>query len=483
MASVGLFAPKYKLVLRNPENTNSVSIIVDPTDSGEKGDISSLVQSISFESIDGIADATNIELLNPKLEDGTFAWNDRKLIVPGNYIDIYAGYEIPLTFIGRTKINSLEYNFPESEIPTIKIVGYSRETEMMDNGPGITKVSIRRKNKLKTKNKVPKDTRTAKQRVLPTSINKTVKSIASAYGMDLDIDGSRGSDTEVLPPLPKGTWHRVGMSDWDFLVAISNMRNYLLWVDTEAKTGSPDEKWTLHFRNAENIITKTEKQIREGAIKGLPLQKDVKVLKYHQGDDSSLLEFKPNYSIAGTAVNLHISFVNPDTGECLQADIIDGNAEVKSSVKLSDTRHEKGEDLNKKVISKLSDAQSYKIGFGEYSVEVVPGRKFKTLDQLAAWLESWFIRNKEQFIIGEGSMIGDPTIMARQIHTISGLGTLLSGLYYFVRVKHVLSATDGYKISFTARKVLEGLEVGQDPKEPNMVVEQIPFSVPETSNA
>ncbi len=83
-------------------------------------------------------------------------------------------------------------------------------------------------------------------------------------------------------------------------------------------------------------------------------------------------------------------------------------------------------------------------------------RFFENPAALALWAQSWFRRYRELFIIGNGSIIGVETVMARQIHNLKGLGTLFDGKYYFTRVRHAQNQ-GGYILDFSARRIVPDL--------------------------
>ena len=54
--------------------------------------------------------------------------------------------------------------------------------------------------------------------------------------------------------------------------------------------------------------------------------------------------------------------------------------------------------------------------------------------------------------MGSGLVVGVEKLRARQFHKLSGLTAQLDGKYYFSKVRHVMSESEGYSCTFFARK-------------------------------
>jgi phage protein D len=107
-----------------------------------------------------------------------------------------------------------------------------------------------------------------------------------------------------------------------------------------------------------------------------------------------------------------------------------------------------------KIEESLEDAASFRLSFEEKAIEVVPAQKFNSAEEAYDWAQHWYRKRKNELIIAQGTTIGLPTLMAGQVHTIKGVGNLLTGDYLFASVKHKWGSS-GYSCDFVARKILK----------------------------
>ena len=75
-------------------------------------------------------------------------------------------------------------------------------------------------------------------------------------------------------------------------------------------------------------------------------------------------------------------------------------------------------------------------------------------DDVLAWANQWFRRNRENFVLASGRLIGVESLRALQVHAMTGVGAKYSGDYQFTRVAHVMDGDGGYTVEFNARKVI-----------------------------
>lgn len=355
-------------------------------------EITRFVQAVEFESADGMADLVRLRCVNPE----SFL-SDAKVFQPGNEIAIFFGYGVGLMkYVGTCSIVRCVPNYPQEGAPTLQVVGYSRDHEMMDTEPAY-----------------------GKQRIdYGRNYGEAVWKVASRYGFNTDIDKTSSSNRSLI--------QKAGMKDYEFVKGISNIIGYLLWVDADI-TG----KWWLHLRNP----------------KGLNEQEKKYTFRYSFGDPGSLLTFTPELLVKGAKTNLVVVAKDAETGTMFKAEINENYVDTPEM----DASGVFTEPLEKTY----SSASSIKLYFNDYSLDVVTGKKFTAQAEVVDWAQQWFRRMRENFISSQGRIIGNEYVMARQTHNIEGIGPAYDGEYYFSRVKHIFSESEGYVCDFNARKIVK----------------------------
>jgi len=357
-------------------------------------DISSLVQSVEYESSDGIADEARVTFGNPDYQlCGSPLWQ------PGNQMDIWFGYGTELGFIGRVIIMKPNPKFVRDGMPTIEIQGYTKDRLMAENKPNWKKKDIRN--------------------FQTDIISDAVERIASQpeYSFDtLDIDPT---PNKYAPP------QKADMADYNFVRGMANALGWTFWVDY-----SIIDRWTLHFKDPENIH-----------------QERIYTFEHHNGQNSTLLDFDPELSLSGSATRLQIQSRDPDSGKLYVEEFNDEQTVV-------DGRYN-GDPGRKLEQSYSTGGAVIKYFFGDYAVEVVSDKTFKSASDMRIWAEAYWKKKREDFITGRGTLIGVEDLRARQTHTLIVPDKTISGEYYFMRARHQMSVESGYLIDFTARKIVK----------------------------
>lgn len=353
--------------------------------------VTQFVQSVEYESADGIADVATVKLLNPDL-----IFTDSKLFMPGNTMDIWMGYGggERLSHIGRVVITRPEPTFPADEIPTLTVKGYTLDYEMMDREPVDPKA----------------------RRFRSMRYSDIVAAKAEAYGMEADIDPTEGV---------KNIYQKVGMKDYDLVRGLANLTGYVFWVDFDVKK----DRWVLHFKRPDAPVDQDRKY----------------TFRYNDGERSTLFNFDAEVAVSNARTELKVEVFDPRTGRTYTETIIDDarrpdllfTGDPKATTQLPET------------------SGAVKLYFGEYSFEVVTDKRFETTAELKTWAATWFRRNRDNFIVGRGEVIGIESLRARQVHTLEGLGRSYSGDYQFARVRHIMTNDGGYKCEFHGRKVVK----------------------------
>lgn len=350
--------------------------------------ITQYIQSVEYESIDGIADEATIDIQNPNV-----TLQDLKIFQPGNEMSIWMGYGLDLEHIGRVILRKVDWDFPEDDVPSGKIVGYTFDCKMMDNEPEEGKF----------------------RRYKNTTFADLVRAIADRYPLVQDID-----DT---PDAPSNRVQPAGLSDYRVIKSCANLAGYFFWID-----GNELGTWTIHFKSPSKVLD-------------AGVQPD-RTFTYNDGDLTTLLSFQPQMLIQGTKTKIKVQVKDPKTGKVTTEEIED--IEASPDVEALDATSANEDEI--------FAAQSIKIFFQEFSFEVENKKRFKTAAEATQWAVQWFRRQKSSFILGDGRTVGIADLRARQFHTLEGIGNTYSGKWYFSKVRHTLSEGSGYDCEFHARK-------------------------------
>lgn len=358
--------------------------------------LSELVESIEYESVDGIADEARLTIMNPD-----YALSNSPLWQPGNELEIWFGYGHELGHVGRVIIVKPKPTFPESGTPTIQIKGYTKDQLMMRNAPALDKA----------------DTRNFEVDLISDAVERVAS--REAYHFDnLDIDQS--------PSNRFSSPQKSDMTDYNYIRGLANLLGWLFWVDYDE-----DTKWTLHFKNPETFHA----------------QDVVYTFEHNRGNNSTLLSFDPELSLEGAVTKLQVQSRNPDTDESFIE-------EFTEDLDAPDSKY-KG-DPKKTIDEEHTTAGAVvKMFFGDYAIEIVSDKKFQSAAEMKLWAQQWFRRRREGFVTGRGTVIGVDTLRARQTHKLVLPSTALCGDYYFARVAHKFDSTSGYIVDFNARKVFK----------------------------
>lgn len=362
--------------------------------------VTDLIDQVSYESADGVADVMKISVLNT---DGVIS--DSKIFQIGNEMELYGGYGPSLEYIGATVINGSRAVFPDQGQPILTVTGFTRDHQMMDNSPPEAKKGTK-------KGKKGKGGRVFKG----AKFSEAVADRAKDYMFTPDIDAS--------PDQPHDFIQKAGMNDYEFCQGLANLTGYTFWVDRD-ETG----KWILHFKDP-SIVT------------GLQTKKYT--FNYNT-EVATLLSFTPEMTFNGSYTKIVAHVKNAQTGKLLKVEVEDG--------KVGKDQTYAGNPKDK-IIEPPPSGGGVKLFLGDFSVDVQTTREFRDEAELALWAQQWFERSRDNFVIAQGKTTGVEKMFARQVHGIAGTAKLYDGDYTFDRVKHVFSSGGGYICDWHGRKVL-----------------------------
>lgn len=373
--------------------------------------VRALVESVEYESADGIADVAKIVARNPD-----FILSDRTVLAPGNEVSIFMGYGGELAHIGRVRIYKVRPAFPQYEMPSIEITGYTRDHEMMHNSPPQAAPRGRSGGRRRG---ARREQSQSGRRFRNLKYSEAVEQRAADYGFQTDVDPTPEAPTDFI--------QKSGMSDYDFVNGLANLTGFLFWVD-----GDEQGNWTLHFKDPERL---NEQEVRYR-------------FEYNLGDMSTLFQFQPEFLVSEAIAQIRVRVQDPTTGQVFEAEFSEDNLDGSPEL-----LYDPNTDLATETVAQSPQtATAVQLYIGDYSFEEITNRRFTSEADAIRWARQWFRRSRENFIQARGFAIGVESIRARQVHEVNGVGIMYDGPYYFSRVKHRCDTQDGYTIDFNARK-------------------------------
>src|SRR5262245_9626691 len=243
--------------------------------------VRALVQSLEYESVDGMADLLKITLHDPIDASGNRLLADSTLFAPGNEITAQFGYYgAVLDSVGRGIVRKVRPVYPRGGVPIIEVIAYTKDALMMDNAPTPIKVKKKRGKGLK---KTKAGRRFANQKYSDAVIAR-----AEDYEFLIDVDETQDAPHDFI--------HKAGLTDYDFVKGLSSLTGYYFWVDFDFDRVD----WVLHFKKPETYVEPQEKKYD---------------FRWGAGELSTLLEFEPELAIQKSTTKLRGEYTDPITGQ------------------------------------------------------------------------------------------------------------------------------------------------------------------------
>jgi phage protein D len=225
----------------------------------------------------------------------------------------------------------------------------------------------------------------------------------------------------------KATIKKPGMSDYQFVKGLGNLHGYYFKV-----TWDPDKNEAIGYW---------------GESKTVFPQDVAYTFKYGDMDESTLLDFEPQFAMRGAPTGVKVTYYDQDTKSWELIPVI----EDKKTGKLKyDSKGAPSTTTPEEIVS----SSAFRITASGASVEVVPERPFQSPAQAQRWAEKWIRDRKDNFITARGTVVGLETLKPGQVHRIEGVGSQLTGDYEFTTVNHKFDS-GGYTCEFFAHKVME----------------------------
>lgn len=369
-----------------------------------RDDLYRYIHSMEYEQSIDFADVLTIEVANPVSDaSGARLFTDSRMFLEGNPIDVYIGYGTSMWFLGRCYVGKWFPSFPEDGIPTLKIKAYDFRMKMARHA-----------------------------RHTGYTYNKK------------DYDIARHVATEhwgLLPlvrPPPndriRARMHKRGGNDLEFMNRLAHLNNFEFFTffsiaDNVEKfyfgpSDDPDHPFT---------------GLLPSSIYSWSEQDEVDRM-----DPGKLLSFEPNWAVHGQSSKVIISYFDHGQEKSVSLDVSALNAPPVSEY----IGAEKFKPLRKEL---KSGVQVTLTAFGE-SQEVVADIPINSREDARLFAERWFLERMNNFIVGEGKIVGEPRFRPKQTHYLGNLGTRFRGDYYVTRVKHCFEGEGIYYTEFNCRK-------------------------------
>lgn len=411
------YAPNYEILVHGGKG--AIPFVIDES-------ITRFISSIEFEDNADQFDKLTITL-EAQIDDfGGGDINsiiDSRLFTEGHILEFRAGFGNSLFTVGAADIVAIEPDFPESGPPTLQIIGYDL---------------LHRASRRKPRKGV-------------SYSNSRDSQIASIIGERNGFDIAT-SDPSTFAGIRKvaGVNNRVqkkGVSDYEFLKKIADINGFDLFSKFDPSRG----KFSLFFQPPP---TKNSKEVFTFA--------------YNQGDlafQHKLLSFTPKLDAHDQGTDFEV-FVLKDKEassttfkptETLQA------GESKQLTSATERRFTGGNINNQG--KKTPNSDGIEVAFKAYgrSFKFLPHKRFKDEKQAKRAIEEFIKRQKENFITGDGKLIGNEVLQSRQIHNLVGISEQFEGKYYLTKVVHTITKGEGYFTTFSARKVIADTLVKSPP--------------------
>lgn len=380
-----------------------------------------LIASVTFEDDEEVSSQIEIKVINqaetaPRLPMNWRAVIDSKAFTEGNDIDLFMGYGGERVFMDRCKIVKWLPNF-EPDGPTEFTIRAHDGRHAMQTG-----------NQKKSKSKKKRKTFYSKQ-----SDDQIVKKIAKKYGYGADTDtpkvkkkavkGAGGKVQHVFPTRVQGS----DQTDWDFLQKLADINRFDLWVSYDQKK----KQHVVNFKERRDI--------------GQPEYKFV-----YNGEDGSLISAQPDFSIQEQPTDVEVLHYDRKTRKIERTIVSEQNKSEK--VTLADARVGPGQLQAKKT---LIQGAAVRFRAGDQVLEAFSNKPFRSKKEAQQFVEAWLREREREVVVMQGSVIGIPTLRARQVHQIEGLGARLDGFYRFTNTKHKMEPGGQiYTVDFVAHKIL-----------------------------
>jgi len=380
-------------------------------------DITEDIVSLEFEH--SLLAATMLTLT---INNADQKYTDLTTFSPGNEIEIHLGYGLEVGPVGRGEIIRHLPSYPQDGVPTLQIKAYDRSHRMMAQELAIAGGGSKRPQKSALESGGNHE----------GPLGGIVTALLDKYGIGAVIDQALAAIQ--IPKFPQ----RKGMTDYQVIRALANIHNADFVVE-----------WNFlpYIRRWEGKFTKS---------RGL-LQTERYTFTYAQGNNSNILSCDLDFGLPQSPTELQVWFFEENTKTWIPLSVeeaVPGKQEDfdPSTVAAGGALGPGATPAS--TAGEIESMSRFKLAAQGHAF-VVNTQRFKDPAAALSYLQGWFQRYKDAFVMAQVRVPGVPTLRAGQTHELAGLGNRYDGDYYLSNVKHQMDASAGYVCEFTGHKVIE----------------------------
>lgn len=417
-----LDAPAFDITVYRGVNT--------PADGSLSDSLKESISEVSFEDNAKTFDRLTISFDNrPDDDDHTKILTalEDKIFSEGHILQLSAGYGDALFSIGAGSITKISPDFPSDGTPSFTIEAYDllhRASRRVPRG-GVNYKGFRD--------------------------SQVASIIAARNGFDIRRADSNTFRNIIRAPQYvdpktsiKGRVQKRGVNDYIFLKKVADSNGY----DVFSKFNPDRQKFELHFRPA--IFDKSL---------------DTSQFTYGLGStawEDTLLSFTPTLDAHGQGTDYEIFLIKDKSISSVNFEPYKRfrNEEQKDLREHQELKHGRFPNAPKPIFN-----DGAQVAFKAYgrSFKFPKHKRFVSEFQIRNEIQKFIQRERENFITGRGTLLGNPFVQSRQVNKLLGLTRQFSGDYYFMKVIHRLERAGTYITEFVCRKVIKDTVIQSDP--------------------
>ena len=397
--------------------------------------ITDFIDSIEYESNGDQFDGLTINFANQIDSRGggnVLSLIDNELFAEGSILQLKTGYGSELQSIGAAVITKKTPVFPESGAPSFTLEAMDPLVGMAKNKPrtGVSYKGLR-------DSQIASTIGERNGFLIRTNLPSTYENIQKTEGV---FDRTQNK----------------GVSDYEFLKKVADINGFDLFATFDSKK----RIWLLNFGPP-----KTDKQ------------KEVFTFIYNEGElayQNTLLSFNPTLDAYDQGTDFEINILKDKEKRGTRADVIT-DLNVSNTKKLKEASERRFTGGNPKRQGQKTDQDGISVSFKAYgrNFNFPAHRRFKNEAEAKTYITRFIEDQKKNFISGNGTLVGNEMLQARQSHNLQGIANQFSGKYYFTKVVHRISRDGGYSCDFAGYKAIDPVVVKTPPATATSETEEI----------
>lgn len=347
-------------------------------------------------------------------------YTDLTTFSPGNETEIHLGYGLDVGPVGRGEIVRHLPSYPQDGVPTLQIKAYDRSHRMMAQELAIAGGGSKRPQKKAVESGV----------TFIGDLGTIVSVLLQKHGIAPAVDAA-------LYTIKPGVFaQRKGMTDYQVVRALANIYN----ADFVVEWDFVNKFWLGKFTKSRGL-----------------LQTERYTFTYAQGNDSNILSCDLDFGLPQSPTELQVWHFEENTKTWIPLSVEEAVPGKPEDFDPSTVAAGGALGPGATIASTAGEIKSmsrFKLAAQGHAF-VVNTQKFRDPAAALSFLQGWYQRYKDAFVIAQVRVPGVPTLRAGQTHEMVGLGNRYDGKYYISNVKHQMDASAGYVCEFTGHKVIE----------------------------